>query len=110
MRIFVTILLDITIFGGGIPNLLVGKYVLLNNWRNIAPEKKFVFKFISSFAKYAIARASHKQRAILFFLLLLANFYRSFSVSNNVVGQSEKYEVSKKKISCICILYLHITI
>lgn len=27
MSIFVTVLLDITVFGGGVPNLLVGKLV-----------------------------------------------------------------------------------
>lgn len=99
MRIFVNVLLNITVFGAGIPNILVGMYVGLHRFHHRQLQKCstiFLFLFwnvIYSFTKFAINWSTHQQWWLSIFILLLACCLGHRLMPSDVAWKSKKYEV-----------------
>lgn len=97
MRYLVTFLLDLTVFGAGVPNILVGMWT----FQASSNDSKLPSNILtSSITEPRIDRTSDKQWRILFFILLLAHNIGHLHVSNHVAWKSEEYEVS---VSCYAV-------
>lgn len=89
MHIFVTFMLNIAVFGAGIPNILVGNYIC-DNFSDLSVVS--IFQYFS-ITKSTINRHSDQRWRIFCFLLLLAYYIRHIFMPYYVARESEKYEV-----------------
>lgn len=108
MRIFVAIMLNIAIFGAGIPNILVGMHLKYNfkvfvlsklQWYiciAMVNKRSPFFWFHWSFTKPSINWPTHQRQWIPIIFLLLAGCAGNSFVSDHVARKPKEYEVFVK--------------